>query len=188
MRLFVGCHVGPAVGDAAGALIDELKARVARLAPRARLTWVAKERLHVTLRFIGHVDAAGARDIQQALAPPLDHAAFDAVVQGTGVFPDRRPPRVVWAGIAAGRDDLVMLARQVDARLAPLVGGDLEEFSPHLTLARVKDAHGLRAQPLLAGLEHVSLGRFRIENVTLFESRPSGGGVQYLPLQPTPLR
>ena len=187
MRLFVACDVGPAVGDAAAALIDELKARVARLAPHARLTWVPKERLHVTVRFIGHVDAARATAITRALAPPLGHAAFEAVVEGAGVFPDRRPPRVVWAGLAAGGDQLMRLAREVNARLAPLVGVDSEELRPHLTLARVKEAHGLRAEPLLAGLEHVPLGSCRIDAVTLFESRQSGGVLQYVPLHTTAL-
>ena len=187
MRLFVGCDVGPAVADAAVALIDELKTRVARLAPRARLTWVPKERMHVTLRFIGHVDAPRAGDIAKALAPPIPHAPFEAVVQGAGVFPDRRPPRVLWAGLASGRDDLVTLAREVNARLAALVAADSEELTPHVTLARVKDPLGLRAQPLLAGLEHVSLGSFRVERVTLFESRQSGGVLQYVPLHRTTL-
>jgi len=188
MRLFVGCTVGPAVADAAMALIGELKARVARLAPLARLTWVPNERLHVTVRFIGHVDAERAAGIRDALAPPLRQPAFDAVAQGVGAFPDRRPPRVVWAGLAAGRTELVALAREVNARLDPLVGGDPEELRPHLTLARVKEAHGLRAQPLLAGLESVPLGGFRVETVTLFESRPSRDGVQYLPLVRTSLQ
>jgi len=187
MRLFVGCEVGSAVGDAAAPLIGELKARVARLAPHARLTWVPKERLHVTVRFIGNVDPARAAEIQQVLAPPLRQAAFDAAVQGVGVFPDHRPPRVVWAGLAAGRTGLVALAREVNARLAPLVVGDPEELRPHLTLARVKEAHGLRAQPLLAGLEDALLGVFRIETVTLFESRQSGGSLQYVPLMKTAL-
>ena len=175
------------MADAAAALIAELETRVARLAPHARLTWVPKDRMHVTLRFIGHVDDTRAGDITKVLAPPLRHAAFEAVVQGAGVFPDRRPPRVVWAGLASGRDDLVTLAREVDARLAPFIGGDSEELTPHLTLARVKEPRGLRAQPLLAGLERVSLGSFRVDQVTLFDSRQSGGVLRYVPLQATSL-
>jgi 2'-5' RNA ligase len=187
MRLFVGCTVGPAVADVAMALIGELKARVARLAPLARLTWVPNERLHVTVRFIGHVDAERAAGIRDALAPPLRQPAFDAVAQGVGAFPDRRPPRVVWAGLAAGRTELVALAREVNARLDPLVGGDPEELRPHLTLARVKEPHGLRVQTLLAGLEQLPLGSFRVEAITLYESRQSSGGLQYVPLQTTAL-
>jgi 2'-5' RNA ligase len=188
MRLFVGCEVGPAVADAAVALIGELTARVARLAPHARLTWVPKERLHITFRFIGHVDAARAADIGRVLGAPLRHSAFDAVVQGVGVFPDRRPPRVVWAGLRSGGSEMVAVAREINARLEALVGADRDELRPHLTLARVKEAGGLRAQPLLTGLEDVPLGVFRVDAVTLFESRPAGGSVRYVPLARTPLQ
>lgn len=182
MRLFVGCEVGATVGQAAAALIRDLQARAARLAPRARLTWTPAARLHFTIRFIGQVDAASVSGIRDALAPPLRHPAFDAVVQGVGVFPDRRAPRVVWAGLAAGSREMVAISREVNARLAPFVSEDGDELRPHLTLARVKEPHGLRAQTLLAGLEAVPLGVTRVEAVTLFESRQSGGSLQYVPL------
>jgi 2'-5' RNA ligase len=187
MRLFVACETGPAVADAAAALIVDLQARVARLAPHARLTWVAKERLHFTVRFIGHVDPGRLPALREALSTPLGVAPFDAVVQGVGVFPDRRPPRVIWAGLRSGAADMAALARPVNARLDALVGGEAEELRPHLTLARVKEPHGLRAQPLLAGLEHVPLGATRVEAVTLFESRQASGGLQYVPLMRTAL-
>ena len=187
VRLFVGCETGAAVAAAATALIGDLQARVARLAPHARLAWVPHERMHYTLRFIGAVDAARGPAVRDALAAPLRAAPFDAVVEGVGVFPDRRPPRVVWAGLRSGTREMVAVAREVNARLAPLVGDDPEELHPHLTLARVKEPHGLRAQALLAGLETVALGVTRVEAVTLFESRQGAGGLQYLPLMKTAL-
>jgi 2'-5' RNA ligase len=175
------------VAAAAGELIGELQVRVARLAPHARLAWVPKERLHLTVRFIGAVDAGRVPAFCDALAPPLRHAPFDAVVQGAGVFPDRRPPRVIWAGLRSGASDLVALAREVNSRLAPLVGADPEELRPHVTLARVKEPHGLRGRSLLEGLDAVALGVTRVEAVTLFESRQTGGTLQYVPLLRTPL-
>jgi 2'-5' RNA ligase len=187
VRLFVGCETGAAVAAAATALIDDLQARVARLAPLARLTWVPQERLHFTIRFIGAVDDARVPAVRDALAAPLRSAPFDAVVEGAGVFPDRRPPRVIWAGLRSGAREMAALAREVNARLAPLVGDDLEELRPHVTLARVKEPHGLRAQTLLAGLETVPLGVTRVEAVTLFESHQRGGGLHYVPLMKTAL-
>ena len=188
MRLFVGCEVGPAVEDAAVAMIDELKARAARLAPDARLTWVAKERLHFTVRFIGYVDGARVPALRDALAPPLRLEPFEAIVQGVGVFPDRRPPRVIWAGLRSGAREMVGVAGAVNARLDGLVGADADELRPHLTLARVKEPRGLRASALLDGLETVALGVTRIEAVTLFESRQAGGSLQYVPLITTSLQ
>ena len=83
---------------------------------------------------------------------------------------------------------MVALAREVNARLGGLAGADPEELRPHLTLARVKEPHGLRAQTLLEGLETVALGVTRVEAVTLFESRQTGGTLQYVPLQRTALQ
>lgn len=187
MRLFVACEVGAAVGVAGAALIRELRARVEQTAPQARLTWVMPERFHVTVRFIGHVDAVRALAIHEALRPRLDSRAFDAVIEGVGVFPDRRPPRVVWAGLSTGKPEMVALAREVTARLATVMQGDDGELRPHLTLARVKDPRGLRAETLCRGLETVSLGAMRVEAVTLFESRQTGGVLRYVPLRRTPL-
>jgi 2'-5' RNA ligase len=187
VRLFVACEAGAEVAQAADSLIGELRARVARLAPQARLTWVAKERLHFTIRFVGPVDASRLPAFREALAPSLRHAPFDAVVAGAGVFPDRRPPRVIWAGVRSGAREMQALAHEVDARLDALIGGNPDELRPHLTLARVKEPHGLRAQPLLAGLDNVALGVTRVEAVTLFESRQAGGVLQYVPLLRTPL-
>jgi 2'-5' RNA ligase len=82
---------------------------------------------------------------------------------------------------------MVALARDVNARIAALVGDDPEEVRPHLTLARVKEVQGLRSEALLAGFEAVALGVMRVEAVTLFESRQSGGSLQYVPLMKTAL-
>jgi 2'-5' RNA ligase len=83
---------------------------------------------------------------------------------------------------------MLALARAVNARLAAVVSGDDEELRPHLTLARVKEPRGLRAQALFEGLESVHLGVTRVDAVTLFESRQAGGVLRYVPLLRTPLR
>jgi 2'-5' RNA ligase len=188
VRLFIGCETGPVVAAAAAALIDELRERAARLAPHARLTWIPRERLHLTVRFIGAVDGARVPALRDALSAPLTHPPFDAAVQGLGVFPDRRPPRVIWVGLRSGASEMRAVARLVNARLAPLVGDDPEELHPHLTLARVKEPRGLRAGALFAGLETAALGVTRIAAVTLFESRQSAAGLQYVALAKTPLK
>jgi 2'-5' RNA ligase len=187
MRLFVACETGAAVADSAAALIVDLQTRVARIAPQARLTWVPKERLHFTVRFIGSVDHGRVPALREALVDPVRIPPFELVVQGVGVFPDRRPPRVIWAGLRSGASHMTALAHAVNQRLKPLVGDDAEELRPHLTLARVKEPHGLRSQMLLSGLEEVPLGVTRVETVTLFESRQGAGGLRYVPLMTTAL-
>lgn len=186
MRLFVAVEIAPSVASAALDCMEFMRARVARVAPRSRITWMTAERLHVTLRFIGHVADGQAAPILQILRPPLDTAPFDLTVAGVGTFPVKGPPRVVWAGMAGGRDRLIALANIVSERLEGVsMAREERPFDPHLTLARVREAGGLRSRALLEGLSDTVLGATPVDAITLFESRLSPHGPRYQPLQRT---
>jgi 2'-5' RNA ligase len=69
----------------------------------------------------------------------VSFTAFDSEIQGLGVFPDLRYPRVVWAGIRKGANELRNVFEQLEPNLRQLgFSPDSKGFSPHLTLARVK--------------------------------------------------
>ena len=188
MRLFIGIEIAPAVAAATLELIVQLQAASARLAPRSRITWVTPDRLHVTVRFIGHVDDSRVDEIHDVLALPFSVDPFDLTIAGVGTFPPNGSPRVVWAGLGRGRDQLVALEATVSARLAD-AGVPREErpYKPHLTLARVRDAAGLRPAPLVGNLREVALGTTSVDAITLFESRLSPKGPAYVALARTPL-
>jgi RNA 2',3'-cyclic 3'-phosphodiesterase len=185
VKAFLGVAASDAVRRLAGELSRRLQARVAATAPSARMAWVPPERFHLTVLFIGHVDAARADAIRRALESPFGEPPFDLTMVGAGVFPASGQPRVVWAGCGDGRPAFVRVQREAHARLASVL--PLEPLAPHpqphLTLARVKAPAGLRSRALLEGTEGVDLGTIRVEAVTLFESRPSRVGVEYVPLQ-----
>jgi 2'-5' RNA ligase len=152
--------------------------------------------MHLTIRFIGEVDAAAAARIQAALAPPLPVAPFDVTVGEAGAFPPKGPPRVLWVGIGAGQEGLLAVEGHVSARLEGCgVPRESRPFSPHLTLARVRDAGGLRARDLFTDQRDPrrpdapgSPTNSRVDAITLFQSRLSPNGPAYVPLQHTPLR
>jgi 2'-5' RNA ligase len=183
VRLFVAVEVGPDVQRAASRTIEDLKRRTEQRAPHARVTWVKPEQLHLTVQFIGHVDAALGEQIRAALARPLRAPAFDFTIEGTGTFPPKRPPRVIWAGIGKGIDNLRSVEQEVRARLEGLAHStDDHDYHPHLTLGRVKNPAGLRPIQLLEGLESTVFGVVRVAAVTLFESRLSSSGPTYIAL------
>jgi 2'-5' RNA ligase len=188
VRLFVAVEIAERVAEEIAALSDVLRGRVASRAPAARMTWVARTHLHLTLRFIGEVDEERAEAIRAALVRSLDVEAFDLGFDGAGAFPRRGAPRVLWLGIERGERALLALEREVTARLRMCaVPPETRPYRPHLTLARVRDSAGLRTDTLFADLPAVA-GRSPVRAITLFESRLSPKGSTYVPLQSTDLR
>jgi 2'-5' RNA ligase len=188
VRLFVGVELGEEIVANLGLLIDRLRERAQAAAPEARVTWVAAERLHATVRFIGNADDQGTLGVKLAFEAPLAVKPFDLEVAGIGTFPKGGPPRVIWAGVSRGSSGLQEMERELSDRLKGLgIAREERDYSPHITLARVRHPAGLRASHLLDGLGESRCGAIRVRTATLFESRLSPKGPTYVPLQRIPL-
>jgi 2'-5' RNA ligase len=111
----------------------------------AEVRWVAAETLHLTLLFLGDTDERDLPGVCRAVAGVCRaHEAFPLALEGVGCFPTMARPHTVWAGVGAGKQELVALH---DALEGPLV--DLgcyrredRQYAPHLTLGRVKGPGG----------------------------------------------
>ncbi len=152
--------------------------------PAAR--WVQAESLHLTLRFIGEVDYATARDIDAALGR-IRAPAFEVSIAGVGCFgPDKRP-RALWAGTDPS-PPLQFLRDKVDrAVVAAGLAPDDRKFKPHITLARFRDRPGPR---LIRWMTDNSLLRIQpvpVDRFVLFESTLGGEGAIYRPVADYPL-
>ena len=166
-----------------------MKDRVNQSAPRARVTWVAPDRMHLTVRFIGDADAETAGRLVGAFAEPLATAAFEVALGEAGVFLSRGKPQVVWVALHAAGEALQLLEDEVSDRLEHLgIPREKRPFRPHLTLGRVRDPAGLRVRGLTDGIAAPASARGRVDAITLFESRLSPKGPTYIALQRTPLR
>jgi 2'-5' RNA ligase len=189
MRLFVAIDLGEQVLDEAAALIRELRRRQEERYRSARVTWIPLERMHLTIRFIGEAAEEKAAALLNALRAPIDIHVFEVHWQGLGSFPPRGAPRVLWAGARSGREELLELERHVTERLTPVgVTPEDRPYSPHLTLARVREAGGMRASTLFDGIAERALGDTRVDAITLFESKLSPKGPTYVRLLQSPLR
>ncbi len=104
--------------------------------PGAR--WQKREQLHLTLRFIGEVDGAEANAIDDALAT-IAVPSFTLELKGVGSFGGKNP-RDLWAG-AAPNEALVRLNRKIESALQRIgLEPEARKFTPHVTLARLKNA------------------------------------------------
>jgi 2'-5' RNA ligase len=188
VRLFVAVEIDPAVAGTLAAFSVQLRQRAQRLAPDARIGWANPEQLHVTSRFIGEVDDKRAAAIAGALLEELPINPFELVLQGAGAFPERGAPRVLWAGISAGVEGLTALEAEVSRRLIACgIAREDRPYRPHVTLARVREAAGLRSPALFETLSDQRFGGTLVEAITLFQSRTSPKGAVYTPLHRTRL-
>jgi 2'-5' RNA ligase len=104
----------------------------------ADLKLVEPQNIHMTIRFLGDITLNMAEKVFEEMQK-VQFAPFDAQINGLGIFPDLRYPRVVWAGITEGADQLKSVFSQLEPRLRGLgFTPDSKGFSPHLTVARVK--------------------------------------------------
>jgi 2'-5' RNA ligase len=120
-------------------LPEEVKKEVAGIAGKLQGgRWVPDSQLHLTLRFIGEADEALFRAIKAALAG-VRGTPFPLALKGVGHFPPGRYPRVLWVGMEESTP-LMELQRRVESALADAgVPPEGRRFSPHITLARLKD-------------------------------------------------
>ncbi len=118
---------------------EEIKEMLGHLCyglPGAR--WVSENQLHLTLRFIGEVDEGMFQDIRDDLAC-IKTDPLTLVLKGTGFFPPRKKPRIIWVGLKKN-DRLIRLRNRLERKLITLgLEPESRKFSPHITLARLKN-------------------------------------------------
>jgi RNA 2',3'-cyclic 3'-phosphodiesterase len=179
VRLFVALEIPSAVHDNLAALIDELRA-ADTAAAKNKARWVRAENLHVTLKFIGNVDAGKLDAIRAASSEVSSGGAVELCFRGLGFFPNEKRPRVLWAGIVAS-PNLASLAAGLDVRLEKLgIPREAREFAPHLTLARF-DPPGISKALRAAAQQNAAqeFGAVHTNEFHLFESKTRPTGAEY---------
>ena len=114
---------------------------------RARIGWVPEERLHLTLLFLGDL-GADARTLvtRAAVEAATTSRPFVWGVGAPGAFPSTARPRVLWAGVTPGAEEVAALRSRLVERLAAhgVRTDDEGTFVPHVTLGRVRGRGAVR--------------------------------------------
>ena len=111
--------------------------------------------IHITVRFLGNITPATVEKIFREMKK-VPFFPFNVQIRGLGAFPNPSYPRVIWAGITEGADQLKSVSSHLEPRLRGLgFTPDSKGFSPHLTIARVR-----------SGRNRQQLSRFITENAS----------------------
>lgn len=150
----------------------------------ADLKLVEPKNIHITVRFLGAINPEMIEKVYAAMKN-VKFTPFNIQLTGLGVFPTTNYPRVVWAGITDGADQLKSIFEQLEPQIHDLgFAPDPNGFSPHLTIARVRSgANKQRLVDLVQRQENFDFGIIRADSLRLKKSQLSPRGPAYSTLK-----
>jgi 2'-5' RNA ligase len=163
MRLFTGISLPRHVSENLARVLKELR-------PLADLNWSPMENLHITSKFIGEWPERRLPELEEALKNLHPPGGFEIAIARFGYFPNPHNPRTLFAGVEAG-PELADLAIRIDETLRPLgIAHDPRPYSPHLTLARIKNENIRSLRQHIANMTNFDFGTFRVSEFHLYLS------------------
>lgn len=152
-----------------------------------RLSWVDPKGIHLTLAFLGELDTERLELALQATeAASRQMKPFSYRLTRVNIFGTPRQPRVVWMGIEERSGALAHLHRILKQELEQR-GFATEErpFSPHFTLARIKNPlypdEQQRLQDILTGKQEglLSAEVYPADHIDVMKSELLHSGARY---------
>ncbi|MBI2577818.1 MAG: RNA 2',3'-cyclic phosphodiesterase [Candidatus Wildermuthbacteria bacterium] len=152
--------------------------------------WATKDNLHITLAFLGGRSDRELEEINSLVKEEASrHNPFEIVLEKIVYGPTKENPRMIWVAVKSP-EDLLNLQKGIEKTLtdAELYTPENREFSPHITLARLKEWQFRQIEPEERPTvnEEIDL-RFTVNSVDLMESALKRTGSEYKILESFPL-
>jgi len=185
MRIFCAVELPDDVRARVAAHIARLRAAAADLP--LKISWERVEKLHLTLKFLGEIEA----ERREALRRAAERAAggverFEARLRDGGAFPPRGNPRVLWLGLDDETQAIARLQERLEAECArENFPREARPFHPHITIARIRIPAAASARHLakLHGeMKFEPPASFNVNDLVVMRSELGAGGSRYTPL------
>jgi 2'-5' RNA ligase len=185
-RLFLAISVPAAIKTEISKTQSELRHKV----PAADIRWSIPEQWHLTLRFLGNLDASRLDPLKEKIGS-VCRASSSLLLraEGIGTFPPKRPPRVIWVGVRDRDGGLQKLQAELQAATNEFTTELPEEtFTAHVTLGRIKAISRAEAEQLTSPQFHARLfGEWNADNLELMRSELGSEGARHTLLSAIPL-
>ena len=188
IRSFIAIELPEQIRNDIGSLQSRLKT-----GGQNWLKWVSPDSVHLTLKFLGDIDSEKIPEITQAIGESVSGISpFRLRVKGLGVFPNMKRIQVVWVGLTGDLDKLQKIQENIEFNLAVLdYPEEGRQFTPHLTLARVKYAAPAPEQDkfavLLNSTAFESAAEVAVNSISLMKSQLTPRGAIYNRVGSVPL-
>jgi 2'-5' RNA ligase len=177
VRVFCAIELPEDVRALAGRHIARLRGEF----PRLKVGWDREEKLHLTLKFLGEIEAARVENLSRAAHAAADSVrAFELSIEGAGVFPPRGLPRVLWLGVKDDSGGLARLHERLEEECASEgFPREARAFRPHLTIARLRNSEGVRPLASLHAATDFVSRPFDARELVVIRSQLGPGGSRY---------
>jgi 2'-5' RNA ligase len=163
MRLFTAIALPPRVLDNLARVLKELR-------PLAPVNWSPVENLHITTKFIGQWPEERLAEVEEALENVNFGRVFEIAIARFGFFPNPHHPHAFFAGVQA-EPGLAELANRIEEALRPLgFAKENRPYSPHVTLARIKQEDLRELREHNAKMTNFDFGTFQVSEFHLYLS------------------
>ena len=146
-------------------------------APLPAAKWIEPENMHITLRFAGDIDGRMADEFADQLADVI-FEPFSISIGGVGAF-GGRDPKVLWAGVQSTPELQALYRGNERAARAAGLEADPRNFSPHVTLARMRHGRQSAVARFLEENGGLRMEPFTVHRFVLFSAKPGSGGPPY---------
>ena len=188
IRAFIATDISAGARQVLEEMIDQLRREI----PEG-ITWVRPEGIHLTLKFLGNIRRDESEGLMEAVGEVVaGHGPFTIGLTGLGMFPNRRRPRVLWAGPNGDLEALSSLQQTVE-EAAARSGRPREPrpFNPHLTLGRVRkdvtETALARITSAISAIAPPTALPWAVDSVQLIRSVLRPSGAEYTVLTSVPL-
>jgi RNA 2',3'-cyclic 3'-phosphodiesterase len=167
-RLFTGLEIPREIGTSLSLLRGGL--------PGAR--WIDPENYHITLRFIGDINDVLAGEIALML-DGMRRRSFEVRFGALQAFGGRKPRAIV---VTVEPVPALIELQAEHERLMQRLGlePDGRKFTPHVTLARLRDSSSLEVADYLSTRGPVFGSSFHVSRFVLFSAKSAVGGGPYV--------
>lgn len=164
--------------------LSELEAQLKINSPSI-VRWVDPGSIHITLKFLGEVPEESIEELELAIEESVPGVEpFKLGISEVGAFPSLNHPQVIWVGVRGDLSQITHLQKKVEENTVKLgFPRERREFTPHLTLGRVRDEATLnelkRLTKLLIGTNFTAIHDIDVDAVNLMKSQLTPNGAIY---------
>lgn len=140
------------------------------------------QNMHLTLSYIGEASNILLEDLADVLRG-LAVQTFCMQLRGINNFTSRGITKSIWVGVAEKSSLFSLQSKIKNCLQINRIPIDKRQFSPHVTLARLKNVRPEDTAGFIAFNNLFKTRSFRVQSFTLFESISTKEGSFYLPLE-----